>query len=416
MKMDKKAWRVLAAATGISFLAGLLYIWSVIAGGLVQQFGWTSKQASLPYTVATVCMVLAMAVFGRVQDKFGPRLTGMLSGLLIGIGLILSGLVSDPLLMVITFGIITGTGIGISSISTTPPAVKWFPPARKGLVTGIVVAGIGIASVFYSPLAHTLIETAGISATFLTIGVGALVLIVLLALLLVNPPAGYIAGGTIEAADAGKKDAVKPVTHAPDVATRDMVRRADFWLLWVMFAGSSAAGLMIIGHAANITRIQVGWNGGYLLVILLALFNASGRLLGGAVSDRIGKTTLLRIVFLVQAVNLLLFARYGSVPLLAVGVSVAGLCYGATFSIFPAAVMERFGVANFGGNYGLLMTAWGAGGVIGPMTAASIVDGTGAYRVAYLVACALLVTAAVLTFVTDAVTKRRAAAAATAQP
>ena len=366
MKMDKKAWRVLAAATGISFLAGLLYIWSVIAGGLVQQFGWTSKQASLPYTVATVCMVLAMAVFGRVQDKFGPRLTGMLSGLLIGIGLILSGLVSDPLLMVITFGIITGTGIGISSISTTPPAVKWFPPARKGLVTGIVVAGIGIASVFYSPLAHTLIETAGISATFLTIGVGALVLIVLLALLLVNPPAGYIAGGTIEAADAGKKDAVKLVTHAPDVATRNMVRRADFWLLWVMFAGSSAAGLMIIGHAASITKVQIGWEGGFILVGMLAVFNAAGRFIGGAISDKIDKMTLLRIIFLVQAMNMLLFTSYRSVPMLAVGVALAGLSYGATFSVFPSTLMHLYGVKHFGANYGLMMSAWGVGGIIGP--------------------------------------------------
>lgn len=415
MKMDKKAWQVLAAATGISFLAGLLYIWSVIAGGLVQQFGWTSKQASLPYTVATVSMVLAMAVFGRVQDKKGPRVTGMLSGILIGTGLILSGLVTDPMLMVITFGVVTGTGIGISSISTTPPAVKWFPAERKGLVTGIVVAGIGIASVFYSPLAHTLIEKAGISVTFLSIGIGALVLIVLLAQLLVNPPAGYRAGGTAAVTNAGEKATVTPISHAPDVSSHDMIRRADFWLLWAMFACSSVAGLMIIGHAANITRVQVGWNGGYLLVILLALFNASGRFLGGAVSDRVGKTTLLRVVFLVQALNMLMFARYGSVPLLAVGVSVAGLCYGATFSIFPAAVMERFGVANFGGNYGLLMTAWGAGGVIGPMTAAAIVDGTGAYRIAYLVACSLLVIAAVLTFLTDVVTRRREATAVPAK-
>jgi MFS family permease len=158
-----KGWTVVLAATGINFIAGLLYIWSVISKGLITELHWSSKQASLPYTVATVAFVISMAIFGKVQDSKGPKLTAMISGILMGGGLILSGFTSSPMLMVLTFGIITGAGIGISNVSTTPPAVKWFPPEKKGLVTGIVVAGVGIASVFYSPLTHSLIESAGIS-------------------------------------------------------------------------------------------------------------------------------------------------------------------------------------------------------------------------------------------------------------
>ncbi|MGI6449852.1 MAG: MFS transporter [Desulfitobacteriia bacterium] len=114
-----KAWLVLVAAVLFNFLAGLLYIWSIISKAMMTEFNWTSSQASLPYTVALVAFVIAMVLFGRLQDMKGPRLCATISGLLMGSGLILSSLTQDPFLMIITFGIITGAGTGISAIVTT---------------------------------------------------------------------------------------------------------------------------------------------------------------------------------------------------------------------------------------------------------------------------------------------------------
>ncbi len=382
-----KKWLVLWTATGINFIAGLLYIWSVISKGLVSELHWSSKQASLPYTIAIVCFVVAMVIFGKLQDARGPRITATISGVLIGGGLMLSALSSDPLLITLAFGVITGTGIGISNVSTTPPAVKWFPPERKGMITGIVVAGVGIASVFYSPLTNYLIKTAGISRTFLYIGAGALVSVVVLAQFLVNPPRSL-------AVNAGKN----PGSFGSDMKWRDMLKTGGFYKLWIMLAFSSSAGLMIIGHTANITKAQVGWEGGFLLVILLAVFNAGGRLLGGTISDKIGRIALMRIAFGLQAANMLFFANFTSVGLLAVGIAIAGLCYGMVFSVFPAAVLDFYGVKHFGSNYGLIMTAWGTGGIIGPMTAAAIFDSTGRYNMAYYIASGLLLMAMAITF------------------
>ena len=146
---------------------------------------------------------------------------------------------------------------------------------------------------------------------------------------------------------------------------------------------------MIIGHAAKIVKIQANWDGGFLLVILLAIFNAGGRILGGWVSDRLGRIVLLRLVFLGLAATMCLFPLFTDIPTLAVGAALTGLFYGALFAVFPSTVIERYGVKNYGSNYGLLMTAWGTGGVIGPMVAASFVDATKSYFWAYYVAAAL---------------------------
>lgn len=391
--LKSRAWLVVGAATGLNFLTGILYIWSILSSAMITDLNWTSKEASLPYTIATISFVIGMMIFGRLQDTRGPRFTGTFSAVLMGVGLILSGLFMTPLQMIITFGIITGAGIGIGSISTMPPAIKWFPPERKGQITGIVVAGIGMASVFFAPLANALLNSVGISMTFIYCGIGILITGLFFASQLRNPPEGHAAAGT-----GGQQSSATSSVTANDMTPKEMLKTSNFYKLWLMLAFSSSAGLMIIGHAANIARTQVKWEGGFLLVVLLALFNTLGRFLGGAVSDKIGRINTLRIIFALQAVNMLLFNFYESVALLAVGVAVAGLSYGAIFSVYPAITSDLYGLKNLGANYGIIFTSYGAGGMIGPMVAAAVFDALGSYDIAYLIACLLLVISVVITF------------------
>lgn len=391
----RKAWVVLGTSFIINLIIGILYIWSIISKALINDLGWTSKQASLPYTFVTVTFVVAMAVFGKLQDTRGPRLTATIASIMMGGGIILSGLFVSPVALVITFGIIAGAGIGTANVSTVPPAIKWFPPEKKGMVTGLSVAGIGVSAIVYSPICNALLESYGIAKTFIILGVGALVIMISLSQILRNPPAGYVPAG------GGKKE--KPVQKAAgapakDIGVRDVVKTSSFYRLWLMFCFSASAGLMIIAHAAKIADVQISWQGGFYLVILLAVFNAAGRILGGTVSDKIGRINLMRIIFGLQAVNMLLFAFYGNIALLAAGIAVAGLCYGAGFSVFPAMAIDLYGLKNFGANYGLVMTGWGFGGVIGPMTAAAIFDATGTYTMAYIIAGLLLLVTFLITF------------------
>jgi len=390
-KSDSRALMVLWTAVAVQFLGGLLYIWSVVGKALIKS-GWTAKQASLPYAIATVAFVVAMVLMGRVQDSRGPRFCCTVAGCLTGVGLVLSGLTHTPLLMTLSFGLLVGAGSGSINVAATPAALKWFPPSRKGTITGIVVAGIALASILYAPLITWLIATYGVSRALILMGIALFVLMVVFAQFLTNPPAGYNTGEGVTPA------ANKVIDESRDTDWSGMLKSDDFYKLWIMFAFSSTTGLMIIGHAANIAKIQVGWEKGFLLLIFLAVFNASGRLLGGTVSDKIGRINLMRIIFIVQAINMLLFRTLLTIPLLALGVALAGLCYGASFSVFPAATADRYGMKSFGANYGVIFTAWGLGGIIGPMTAAMILDSTRSYNLAYLVAFSLLMVALLISF------------------
>ncbi len=392
--MKFKGSRVVVAAAGINFIGGILYIWSVISKGLVNDLGWSSKEASLPYTIATVSFVIAMVFFGRLQDMKGPRFTATIASILIGSGLILSGLVINPLTMILTFGIISGIGIGASNVSATPPAIKWFAPEKKGMITGIVVAGVGLSSIFFSPLANHLMSSVGIPKTFIYIGVGSLIVAVALAQMIENPPIDYVPGGS----DNGGKRPENKINNVADSTWREMLKTKNFYKLWIMFGFSSSAGLMIIGHISNIAKVQIDWESGFLLVIFLAIFNTLGRFVGGAISDKIGRINLMRMIFSIQAINMFMFSKFESIPTLAVGVAIAGICYGAAFSVFPATISDLYGTKHFGVNYGLIFTGWGVGGVIGPMTAAVIFDATEAYSMSYLVASILLIISAFIAF------------------
>ena len=390
-------WTVLWSAIGISIVLGLLYVWSVISKGLQDELGWTSTQASMPYTVFTISMAIGFFVSGRIQDKHGPRICVAAASILMGIGLLISGLFTTPALVMIGFGVINGFGVGAGNVSSLSPSLKWFPYSKKGMVSGAVLAGIGFSAVIYSPLSNYLLGAVGVSNSFLIFGAVAFAFIFVLSFNMYDPPLGYDR-------EAGQKDVpvLKEKTGATvtgeDVSTRDMLKTPNFYLLFILFAISSASGLMIIGHAAKIVQVQAFWDGGFLLVIVLSIFNTLGRFLGGMISDKVGRTKTLIIILAIQAVNMLLFGLYGNLATVAIGILAAGFCYGSIFSVMPALTSDLYGLKNFGANYGTVFLAWGIGGIIGPMTAARIFDTTGAYNTSYLIACALSVAAIIIVF------------------
>ncbi len=392
---NTKGWIVTAAATGINLILGVLYIWSIMSKALIKEFEWTNTQASLPYTVCIASFALVMIFAGRLQDLKGPKIGAALGGILLGSGLILSGVVKDPFLMMLAYGLMGGAGIGFCYAATTPPAVKWFSLEKKGLISGIVVSGVGFAAVYISPLTQMLIKKNGVSQTFIIIGIGALVIILILSQFLVNPQAEY----TIKINKPLSK--TTKLNNKVDYAWKEMLKTLGFYKLWVMYAFAASAGLMIIGHITSIAKQQAGWENGYYLVVLLAVFNTLGRIMGGLLSDKFGYVKTMRTVFLIQAVNMLLFSQYGSPGFLALGVSWTGLTYGALFSLFPAAIAQHYGTKNLGVNYGLLFTSWGLAGVIGPLLAGKILDSTSTYQISYSISAILLVLASVLTFVNN---------------
>jgi OFA family oxalate/formate antiporter-like MFS transporter len=192
-----------------------------------------------------------------------------------------------------------------------------------------------------------------------------------------------------------------PVAHR-DLDWNEMLRTPQFWLLWTTFVLTASAGLTIIAHAPKIASVQAGLAWGFIPIVILAIFNTVGRILSGYVSDTIGRSRTMVLAFLLQAANMLAFRYYNTPELVIFGSAMAGLCYGTIFTLMPAATADFYGVRNLGVNYGLLFTAFGAAGVLGPIVAARIYDATTSYRAFYILSAALLVVGALLASVTRA--------------
>ncbi|MCP4955377.1 L-lactate MFS transporter [Photobacterium aquimaris] len=395
MKKFDRAMQILVAGFCINLCMGILYAWSVFKKALVVDLGWSNADASLPYTVAIITFALSLLVAGILQDRMGPRRVLILGTVMVGLGMIISSFATTPMMLVLTFGIMTGSGIGFGYACLSPSAMKWFHPSKKGLVNGLIAAGFGLAAVYLAPLTSALIAEYGINTSFLVLGVAVLVIAVPLAFTINNPPADYVP----EAPAGYKAKSDKPV----DINWRGMLKTPQFYSLWVMYAFASAAGLMIIGNITSIAATQANITDAAYLVVILAIFNSGGRVVAGILSDKIGGVKTLMIAFVMQGINMVMFATFNSEFTLIIGAAVAGVGYGTLLAVFPSIIADFYGLKNYGANYGVLYTAWGVSGFIGPVVAAFAVDTTGTYTLAYTVCSVMIAVAVVLSVITKKV-------------
>jgi OFA family oxalate/formate antiporter-like MFS transporter len=385
-----RGWTVVAAAVGINLILGVLYAWSVMGKALVLQWHWTRTDAMWPFATSAAAFAVMMIFAGRAQDKIGPRKVAALGGIILGLGIIACSFVHSPGMMLLTFGLVGGMGIGLGYSATTPPSIKWFPPAKKGLITGIVVSGVGLAAVYMSPLTNYLLKTTSIQQTFLILGIGTVVLVFILAQFLANPPAGYVAAGA-----SVPTVATRSAAPTRDLDWHEMLRTSQFYQLWLMFVLSASAGLLIIGNITLIAQDQAPkWQNAFVLVMVVAIFNTCGRFVSGFLSDRMGRRNTMILAFVLQAVNMFAFAHYTSPALLLFGSAFTGLCYGTIFTLFPAATADFYGVRNLGVNYGLVFTAFGVAGVTGSVLGGRIRDIFGSYAHAFTLCAVMLLVGA----------------------
>ncbi|TCL01418.1 sugar phosphate permease [Shimia isoporae] len=393
--MSKRPLTILLAGIGINLSIGVLYAWSVFKDALVNDLGWTATQASTPYSIAIVVFSIATLTAGVLQDKFGPRRIIMLGGAFVGSGMILTGLLTNPTAVMLTFGVVVGSGIGFAYACVTPAAMKWWHPSKKGMVSGLIVGGFGLGAVYVAPLTKALVNAFDIQTAFIILGTGIIAISVGLGATVVNPPKGYVAEGpedwNPEAAGTGV-----------EMNWREMIKTRQFYFLFIMFALASSAGVMLIGNITQIGALQVGLEGAVYLVSLLAIANAAGRVLGGMVSDKIGRVNTLIVAFVLQAANMWFFMGISTEAMLIAGAVTGALCYGALLSVFPSLTADYFGLKGYGANYGLVYIGWGLSGALGPVIASLSFDSTGSFNTAYVISAAMLAGAALIAFMTKA--------------
>ncbi|HAS4397670.1 TPA: OFA family MFS transporter [Vibrio cholerae] len=405
-KIDK-AMRILLAGFCINLCLGILYAWSVFNKALVTDFGWSAADASSPYAIATIAFSVCLLVAGILQDRMGPRNILILGTTLTGLGMIASGFASSVLMLNLTFGVMTGAGIGFGYACLSPSAMKWFHPSKKGMVNGLIAAGFGLAAIYLAPLTSALITHLGIQTSFMILGAGVLAIAVPLACTINNPPAGYVPAEP--KLKAGQE--AKVVAKVANLSWKAMLKTPQFYALWLMYALAASVGL---SNITNIASVQANLPNAVYLASILAIFNSGGRVAAGILSDKIGGVRTLLLAFLLQGGNMVLFATFDSEFTLIIGTAIAAVGYGTLLAVFPSITAEFYGLKNYGTNYGVLYTSWGIGGAIGAAVVGYSMTHGGGYNLAYTISAAMMAVCILLALITKPISAEKVAQLQTA--
>jgi OFA family oxalate/formate antiporter-like MFS transporter len=281
-------------------------------------------------------------------------------------------------------------GNGFGYATPIPVMSKWFPD-KRGLAVGLAVAGYGGGSAIFGPLANSwLIPNYGFRTTFTVLGFVFVVMTMIGAFLLKNPPAGYKPPGW-EPAPATAKASATTYQFSPG----EVVRTPTFPFMWVAYALGTTAGLMVISQlAAFLTSVGRPAAIGSAAFVVGALGNASGRIFSGALSDAVGRLNTLRLMIGISAVAMpILFQVADAAVIGLVVLFIVYYCYGTQLSVNASTTPDFWGTKNQGLNYGLLFTAWGMAGVLGPEIGGRLFDKYGNYEAAFYIAGVLAVVA-----------------------
>ena len=408
-------WLVVVGAILIQLCLGAIYAWSVftpyLKGALtdpVNAFAFSMTQTQIIFSVGLATFAFVMIFAGKWQAKSGPRIVAISGGIMLSLGYILAGLFGKSFIsQVIFIGLIGGAGIGLGYVCPIATGMKWFPD-KKGLITGLAVAGFGFGALIWMKIADNwghLLETIGVLRVFLIYGIIFGVTVLIGSIWMVNPPQGWKpAGWNPPAHKKGKHAGGDSSALRPS----QMLKSPQFYGLWVMFVFSGMAGLMTIGiiklfgiealqGRGGLPAEQASAIAGTAMAIFYSIANGLGRIIWGTLSDKIGRKISLFLMCALQGVMMLLFYMMGANQyLLYLGATIIGFNFGGNFALFPTATADFFGTANVGMNYPWVFTAYGIGGIIGPIMAGSIRDVVGGWLPAFIISGIACLIAAVI--------------------
>ncbi len=384
-------WRIVGGLS-MNLALGAVYAWSIFVAPLEKEFGWKRADTSMVFTILVFVFGLTFIVAGRLQDKLGPFPISVTGAILNAIGFFMCAYTTTQTWMFFWLGVVAATGQGFGYATPIPVMAKWFPD-RRGLAVGLAVAGYGGGSAIFGPLGgNWLIPTYGWRATFTVFGIIFFAMGIIGAFLLKNPVAGYRPAGWTPA------PAAKAAATTYEFRPGEVLATPTFYFMWIAYALGTSAGLMVISQLVPFARSKgVPLALATTAIFIGALGNASGRILSGWMSDAIGRLNQLRLMIALSAIAMVILPHTGgiaAVPVfLYVVVFMVYWCYGTQLSVNASTTSDFWGTKNAGVNYGLLFTAWGVAGIIGPRIGGKLFDKYKDYRLAFYTAAVLCVVA-----------------------
>jgi len=392
-------WIVVAGAIIIQLCLGAIYAWSVFTPKLTLSvneggmYGFSVSQTAWIFSVGLLVFAIVMIVSGRLSARMGPRKLATGGGIVLGMGYILAGLFGSSFLAQLIFiGVIGGAGIGMAYVVPIAVGVKWFPD-KKGMVTGLAVAGFGFGATIWVKSAGSwfglldnldILGLGGVQSVFLIYGIIFLLLVVIGSIVMVDPPANYLPAGwsppTKNNIDSAKPETTGMINFQPV----EMLKKPQFFMVFFTFLFSAISGLMVI-FCIKLFGIDALQSKGTPVVTAsaiagtamawYAIFNGLGRIVWGTISDKIGRKRSIFIMCMIQGFVMLIFYNLGGVAVgLIIASCIIGFNFGGNFALFPAITADYFGDRNIGLNYGYVFFSYGIAGIIGPQLAGVFKD------------------------------------------
>jgi MFS transporter, OFA family, oxalate/formate antiporter len=368
-------WLIAVAAIFMQLALGAVYAWSVFRIPLTKAHGWTIPQVTLVFQVTVFICGFAAFTGGLWMRRSGPRPVAFTAAVLYGVGIVLAGMSDSLNMLYLTYGLIAGVGLGFGYIIPIATLVKWFPD-KRGMITGVAVAGFGSGSLVTAPVANSLIVAVGVGRTFEILGCAYFVIVFLCAFWMRNPPAGYAPAGYQGQGGGG----VARSKH--DFSLKQALATWQWYALWLTLFLNTTVGIAIISQASPMAQEIAGVSAATAagLVGLISIANGSGRFLWAWLSDAIGRRTVFLIMFLLQSVVFFLLASVHEFGMLSILACLILLCYGGGFGTMPAFAADYFGSGQIAPIYGMMLTAWGFAAAFGPTLVASVREATGHYQ------------------------------------
>lgn len=380
MPLDQGRWVLVGAGLVINLCLGAVYSWSVFVGPLTDYFSLqlgqtvTTNDVLMPYSVILAVFAVTMALTGRYVETHGPRKITIAGCILTGLGWLLASTASSTLLLSVLFGVIGGIGIGIAYGATVAVAARWFPD-RRGLAVGLTVFGVGFSAFITANLAGYLIAAYGVMSTFRIFGIGIIMVTVPLALPLAFPPEGWRPAGWNLPVPGVDGDVTCECNRS------EMVKTPAFYGLWTCYFIGCIAGLMAVSISkpvgTDLLQIETGL--ATFLVGFFAIFNGSGRLVFGVLTDRINPRNTAMLTFALIALASLAMWQVPVLGVYTIAFAVLWGCLGGWLAIAPTATATYFGTSDYPRCYGLVFLAFGAGAIAGPQLAGFIRTTTGTF-------------------------------------
>jgi MFS transporter, OFA family, oxalate/formate antiporter len=368
-------WWLVVAGVFLQMALGAAYAWSVFRIPLSRQFGWTITQVTLTFNISWFFLGCASLAGGLWMRRSGPRVVAITGGLLWGGGVFLASFAAYKLWwLYLAYGVIGGIGLGMGYIVPITVLVKWFPD-RRGLITGIAVAGFGTGALFAAPAANWLMQNVGLMPTFAYLGVAYGVIAVISSLFMRNPPEGWKPEGWTPTAKHISQRADR------DFALGEALGTWQWWAICALMSINTMAGLSIVSQAAPIFQEMGKATAATAaaLVGIIAIGNGAGRIFWAWVSDLTTRKTAFFLMYLVEVALFWTYHSINSLLILGVATFIVAMCYGGGYGITPAFAADYFGPRDVGSIFGLMMLPWAFASFFGPLVFARLRDLHGNY-------------------------------------